>query len=389
MRIFEILGASANSALPLNETWRRNLYEPLVDLGHDVFLLPADEGGRALRRDSSRLAARFTSKLVDTFRREHAKKPFDLVFAYLIDGMVDAQGIADLKRYGVPLCNFSCNNAHQFNLVSTLAPLYDFNLHAEKDAASKFRAVGANPVWWPMASNPKYFRPMALPRNVNASFVGGNYGVRARLARRLLDEGIDLQVYGPGWRWGASTRLRSAAKHWAYRVRAATGNDTTKARWRAELCEHDVRQRLGSRYPDHVHAPVSDEELIALYSKSRLSLGILDVHDGHDPTKQVLQHMHLREFEAPMCGALYLTGFTDELAECFEPDSEVLVYRDIGELIDKTRFYLRNPEAGERIRHAGRRRALSDHTYHQRFEQLFSRIGLQTCHPKIAYSSPS
>ncbi len=390
MRIFQVLEASANSALPLNETWWRNLHEPLVDLGHDIFFFSANEGRRAFVSKSPSLVTQFTTKLVDTFRREHARNPFDLIFLYLIDGMVDAQGLAELKRFGIPLCNFSCNNAHQFDLVARLAPMYDFNLHAEKDAGVKFRAVGANPLWWPMASNPKYYSPVSVARDVHASFVGGNYGVRARIVRHLLDEGVDLHAYGPGWRWGASTVLRSQAKRILFRVRATTAsNRNTRNRWRAEALEHGIRVGLGRRYPDNVHDPVPDQELIELYSRSCLSLGILDVYDGHNPTKQLIRHLHLREFEAPMCGALYLTGFSDELAECFEPDKEVLVYHDTDSLVDKALFYSNNPDAGNKIREAGRKRALRDHTYHRRFEQLFSSIGIQTCNVKVAFSSQS
>ena len=60
----------------------------------------------------------------------------------------------------------------------------------------------------------------------------------------------------------------------------------------------------------------------------------------------------------------------------FEPDKEVLTYRDEGELLDKVKYYLKHNDEGERIRVAGRRRALSDHTYQRRFNQLFEKIGL-------------
>jgi hypothetical protein len=377
MRIFQILEASANNAVQSNQTWRRNLYEPLVDMGHDVFLFSPDEGRRAMQTANKQLAARFTQRLVDTFRLEHAKQPFDLIFAYLLDGMIDPQGITELKRYGVPVCNFSCNNAHQFDLVERFASLYDFNLYAEKDAGVKFRSVGANAVWWPMASNPKYFRPMEVDRNVPASFVGGNYGVRARIALQALESGMDLHVYGPGWRWGASTPLRAEAKRWLYLFRAVVSSGPAiQSRWSSALAEQDIRRRLSSLHTAHLHEPVSDDELIALYSRSCVSLGILDVHDGHDASKRVIRHMHLREFEAPMCGALYLTGFTPELTEFFEPDREVLVYRDIDELIEQAQFYILHPGAGEKIRLAGLRRALADHTWHKRYEHLFSLIGI-------------
>jgi spore maturation protein CgeB len=101
------------------------------------------------------------------------------------------------------------------------------------------------------------------------------------------------------------------------------------------------------------------------------------VHDRHDPSLPVTRHLHLREFEAPMCGALYCTGYLDELAEHFELDKEILTYRSQYELLEKARYYLAHPEEAERIRQAGRARALRDHTYHRRFQSLFQTIGLE------------
>ena len=68
-----------------------------------------------------------------------------------------------------------------------------------------------------------------------------------------------------------------------------------------------------------------------------------------------------------MSGALYITGFSDELCEAYEPDKEVVIYRNEHELIDKVRFYLSHPEEAEQVRKAGLRRAMSHHTYHHRF----------------------
>jgi len=61
----------------------------------------------------------------------------------------------------------------------------------------------------------------------------------------------------------------------------------------------------------------------------------------------------------------------------FEPDKEVIVYRNQHELLDKVRYYLTHPEQGERVRQAGRARALRDHTYQQRFETLFAQLRLK------------
>ncbi len=377
MRIYQVLEGSTNPAVPGSQTWHRNLYEPLLELGHEVVLFDALAGRLAMQRKDAHGRALFSQKLLDDFRLEHAREPFGLFFAYLMDGMLEPGVIDEIRKSGVPTCNFSCNNAHQFDLVDELSPHFDYNLHSEKDAREKFLAIGANPLWWPMASNPKYFKPVDVPRTLQASFVGANYALRARYVGYLLENGIDVQAYGPDWQWGHASRRRGTLRHYRYLFRVLTAFSLAEQyRAAANLADHDLRRYVGDRFPENVHPAVSDAELIALYSRSQVSLGFLEVYDRHDPSRPVTQHLHLREFEAPMSGALYCTGYMAELAEMFEPDKEVLVYRNQYELLDKLRYYLAHPAQADVIRQAGHRRALAQHTYQARFRKLFEELRL-------------
>ena len=120
MRIFELIESSSNLSLKENRVWYRNLYEPLIDLGHDVLLFPAKDGRRAMQ-DSDHLAKeRFSQRVLDKFLKENERHSFDLFFSYLMDGMIDPGVIDEIRRIGVPTCNFSCNNIHQFYLVDEL-----------------------------------------------------------------------------------------------------------------------------------------------------------------------------------------------------------------------------------------------------------------------------
>ena len=376
MRIFQAIKASTNPNVPGSQTWYRNLYEPLVELGHEVLLFPT--GGFGKLRSNPVAREQFSTQLWDTFHHEHTVKPFQLFFSYLMDGMVDLTVIDRIRATGVPTCNFSCNNIHQFDLVDEISPHFEFNLHAEKNAREKFLSVGANPLWWPMASNPKYFHPVDVPRSVEASFVGENYALRARYIGYLLENGIDVHAYGPRWQHGSTSRWRSWAKRLKYlALSAATLDPQSQVRASANLADHDYRRYLSARFPGNLHPPVSDEELIALYSRSQVSLGFLEVYHQHDPAQPVVRHLHLREFEAPMSGALYCTGYSDELAEFFEPDREVVAYHSQYELLDKVKYYLSHPQQAAQVRQAGRLRALNDHTYQRRYRQLFETLGLE------------
>jgi spore maturation protein CgeB len=382
MRIFQVLSAQATGGVGLSQIWLRNLYEPLVDMGYDVLLFRAEEGAQAKARRAATIRAAFSHKLLDAFRREHARKSFDLFFAYLMDGMIEPGAIDEIRKLGVPTCNFSCNNTHQFDLVDELSPHFDYSLHSEKDSTAKFRAIGANPIWFPMAANPQYYHPYDVPRALDVTFVGQKYARRPYYIWHLLENGIDVQVYGPGWRLsgdGGHHRglLRQGRRlQMALRALVASSLDT-KAKWSARLAWLDFGERLRVRYDANMHPPLSDEEMIRKYSESKISLGFLEVYDEHNPAATVKQHLHLRDFEGPMCGALYLTGYCEELAEFYEPDAEVLVYMNEHEMLDKVRYYLSHLQDAERVRRAGQKRALSCHTYQRRFQDLFSHIGLQ------------
>ena len=376
MRILQLIESSGNAAVE-SQMWLRNLYEPLLDLGCEVDLVSTTPARAAWRARDRRALADFNERLLARFRREHARKPFDLLFAYVVDGMLDPAVLAEVRRAGVAAVNFSCNNCHQFHLVRGISRHFDYSLHAEADAGSQFREVGAQPLWWPMASNPKYFHAYDVPRDMGVTFVGANYGLRARYVSYLLEHGIPVQVYGPTWRYGARSPFRAQVKRWLLLTEwIAARNPERRATASASLAAHDFNLSLDCRFRDHLHPPVPDEELIRLYSRSAISLGFTEVFEANDPSKEVRRHVHLRDFEAPMSGALYCTGHLDELARFFEPGKEVVTYRGEDELLQAVRHLLTHPEEGERIRRAGERRALAEHTYHRRFASLFRAIGL-------------
>ena len=107
----------------------------------------------------------FTKLIEIKFNTENKKKRIDLFFSYLMDGMIDPYLIQYIKDCGVITFNFSCNNIHQFKLVKNISQYFDFNLYAEKNAKEKFDQISANSIWWPMASNPNYFKPFDIKRN--------------------------------------------------------------------------------------------------------------------------------------------------------------------------------------------------------------------------------
>jgi len=377
MRIFLTLSPAGNSLVAGNMTWYYNFYEPLVDLGHDVYLLRIDliEKQLNIPLRSKKFREKFSQILVDTFKTQHAKKPFDIFFSYLLDDHVESSSIDEIRKSGVMAVNFSCNNIHQFYLTEKIASHFDCNLHAEKHAAEKFKAIGANAIWFQMAANPKFYHPLDIERIIDVSFVGSEYARRLYYIWYLLENGVNVHVYGPRWTVTGLKFFRREVARLRDLIRSIiTVSPQRRVQLTARIAYRDALARLQAKYGYNLHLPLTDDQMIRKYSESRISLGFMEVYDEHDCSKRPFLHLHLREFEVPMCGALYFTNYSDELTEFYEPDREVVIFRSEYELVDKVKYYLTHPDEAGKIRKAGYQRAIKCHTYHRRFVELFAKL---------------
>jgi spore maturation protein CgeB len=86
---------------------------------------------------------------------------------------------------------------------------------------------------------------------------------------------------------------------------------------------------------------------------------------------------NLRLYEATGMGALLVTDAKANLAELFEPDREVVVYRDANECAEMVDYYHRHPEERASIAAAGQRRTLRTHTWLDRMSRIAELIELR------------
>ncbi len=368
MRIFYAADATPNPALA-SSIWTRNLYHPLVDLGHDVVVFDYAYGDTFRHLDPALPESRafiaehrpeLEKELIRQIERAHAAQPIQLFFSYFYSAVCGPAAIEHIRGLGICTANWYCNASYQFHLIEELAPAYDFCFVPERYRLDDYRRVGARPLYVQEAANPTFYFPHHISQDYQTTFVGQCYGDRPLLVRGLLDQDLDVRVFGPGWSAFSSPsgeRLR----------RTGLG-----LRRRLGLAEPAGPVRLPARV---VGPSLSDDELVRMYSRSQISLGFSSCGETHRSGERIRQ-IRLRDFEAPMSGAFYLVEHFDELAEFFEIGREIVTYRDAADLADQIRFYSKNPGARDKIRHAGRLRALGEHTWHLRFQAAFSAMGL-------------
>lgn len=77
----------------------------------------------------------------------------------------------------------------------------------------------------------------------------------------------------------------------------------------------------------------------------------------------------MKTFEAPGVGGVQLIDRPD-VVDFYDPDTEVLVYQSQEELVELAQRCIRNDRWGDRIREAGQRRTLAEHTFVHRAREV-------------------
>ncbi len=335
--------------------WRNNLLLPLRDLGHDVVEFNYDLTATFRNLDPSvpRQAAfiaenrpRITAELLRQLRAAHAAAPVDLFFSYFFDACVLPEGIDEIRKMGIRTVNWYCNGSYQLHLVKEISPHYDFCLVPEKFRLQDYVAMGARPIYCQEAANPQVYRPYDLPQEFDVTFVGQAYGDRPLLIRYLVEQGIPVQVWGHAWK-------------------------KPDARWMPRETYESILA-----IPEELrHDPLPDEDLVKMYSRSKINLGFSTCGDTHLANSDRIVQVRLRDFEVPMSGGFYMVESIEELAEFFEMGREIVGYRGTEDLRNKIRYCLAHGSEREAIRRAGHERAQRDHTWQKRFAKAFAEMG--------------
>jgi spore maturation protein CgeB len=370
MRIFYAAGSQPHGSLTQSRVWHYNLYLPLCDLGHTVIPLRYDlEPHYANANDTVLSQQQFNqlhgpgleAELLRQIDEVHRQQPIDLFFSYFYSSFARPETIEAIRRRGIVTVNWYCNASYQFHLVEKIAPAYDFCLVPEKFRLDDYHRIGAHPIYCQEAANPNFYQPYPLRQEFDVSFVGAQYADRADYVRGLLDQGIDVRVWGPGWR--SLCPPESIAR---------------RAWWEGRRLK---RKLLGQRYQDVVlpptvcGEPLTDDEMVRLYSRSKISLGFSNVGETHS-TGQPIKQIRLRDFEATMCGAFYMVEYMDELEEFYEIGTEIVCYRDEEDMVQQVMYFLSHDAEREAIRQAGHKRAINEHTWQRRLQNAFNQMGL-------------
>jgi len=173
--------------------------------------------------------------------------------------------------------------------------------------------------------NQNVFGNLKLAKVYDVTFIGAPHGNRTDLIRFLIAKGIDIKVFGAGWK----------------------------------------------RYPDLVGkwgGYLSDAKMARIICKTRINLNPSRSYDDRSI------QLKGRTFEIAGCGGFQLTEHQPDLYKFYNRGTEIVTYTSNGQLLDLIQYFLKHEEEREAIARNAYARTMADHTWEKRLHDILESI---------------
>ncbi len=368
--------------IPAYDFWRRYFIAGLEEAGHEVVEAQDVDWARGLILPAGPDLLAWQANAWQAVHTVAGRERIDLFLGYLFPRQVDTGAVRELQRKGVPCVNFFCDNLREFRRAPLeFAP---FALHwvPEFEALPMYRAAGLAHLHAPMACwVPPDLRQPPDGAEEPATFIGSADLLRADLLGRALQAGADFVVRGAGWNAAhdleaiAAIPRRLLGERFANQVEALRRHGAV-AIWRK--VEARVRPLPKASVPSCRigEAPSDSGAYFRLTRAAAVTIGINRVPTARASHRRPLAYSRLRDIEAPMLGACYLTEWTAGLPHLYDLGTEIETYRDVDELTRKLGELRASPGRRAELRARAQQRALADHTIGKTIARIGEKLGI-------------
>jgi len=295
------------------------------------------------------------------FVRQNLKN-IDIFLTYLYPKQIDENAINEIKKLGIPCVNFYCDNIREFRSVPKQFKAFDLVWVPEYEAIPMYRKAGTAFINLPM---PMWVEPR-LRNSINpleetkVSFIGSKDILREHLLSEVIGLGLDISIRGSDWM--ATKKVAPMLKNSAYKKltnQFAFINEHGIKGW---LIKNSRRGDLppSAISPEHIFPKPGFDEYISLTQNSAITIGINRVPTFKQSNTHPLVYSRLRDIEAPMLGACYVTEHCEDVENLYELGKDILTYQTAAELVEKCNELLKDKVKRDQLRENGRKKALSE-----------------------------
>jgi hypothetical protein len=367
--------------IPRCDHWRTYFVRGLEEAGQDVLEVPGVDWAEGLVHGPGPALRAWRCRIWESVVAyvSAQRAPIDLFLCYLYPQQIDTAAVQELQRVGIPCVQFFCDNVRQFHRVP--GEYRPFALHwvPEPEALPMYRDAGLPHLHAPMPCwVPPSLRHVPSVETAPPTFIGSPDILRRDLLGRALQGGAQFVVRGHGWskEEGHAPRRRS--------LRKIVINQWALARKHGiSAVVHRIEDRLHPLHPPPIpegvigEEPFDEAEYARITREATVTIGVSRVPTAHARNRKPLAYSRLRDLEAPMLGACYLTEWTLGVESLFELGTDIETYRTADELRDKLAELTRSPTRRSALRQSAQRRALAEHSVGRSLERIAARLGLR------------
>lgn len=389
MRIFlSCFQSDEQYDIPPYAHWERYFKKGIEEAGYECVeatgvdwaagFAATDDEARAVWRERA-----WSQTIAQIERFQKQGKPVDLFLGYLYPEQVEPAAISKLQSMGVPCVNFFCDNVREFRRIPETYHCFDLHWVPEFKALKMYEEAGLEYVHAPMPCwiSPE-LRTCEHPDTYGVTFIGSRDALREDLFAEALQLGAPIELRGTGW--NEEKEAREGPPSWREKSPLQTiqnqihfAKDQGLMAWVRRIWSRLRPERTEYDFEKAVRKRPNDREYIKIVQESTITLGVNRYPSYRYPLSDLDTYSRMRDLEAPMMGACYLTEWTEGLGQRYELGEEIETYRTAEELVEKIRALKANPEKRKRLRCNGQKRALTDHTVGASIKSISEHFGIR------------
>lgn len=381
MNIFlSFLQSKIKHAIPAYDFWQYYMKNGIEEAGYQWTEHPDIDWARGLVPQTRQELENWKSEVWEKTLNHLKKNRADLFLSYLYPEQIDIAAIRQIQKLGIPCVNFYCDNVRQFRKVPAQFGVFDLNWVPEFKAVEMYKKAGYKLINLPM---PMWVAPhLRLGRKEigqQITFIGSVDIQRTLFFEEVVKQApdIELRIYGNGWN-DKTKKSPLQAKGTSPGNKIANQFDFIFKQgtiaYMRKFNHRGIHSAISSTLTSKLQGTINFSEYNQLTAESMITVGVNRYPSYHFPLNKPNTYSRLRDIEAPMLGACYLTEYTAGLEELYDLGKEIAVYRNSEDFIEKTNHLTADASLRQKLRTAGQRRSLTEHTIPQTLSKIIDRI---------------
>lgn len=284
------------------------------------------------------------------------RKIYDIAFCVPFTYQLDPSIFNSNSSGRTPLIAWMSDDRWRWESYSKkICWMFDYVITTDPNALEKYKKIGYKNAMLSQWAFDGVNKTLKIKKyKYDVSFVGQINPWRKYVVHRLRNAGINIKCFGFGWN---NSRVSDADMRKIFAQSKINLNISNSVKWDLKYL---TRVDFGiDKSMDIPHKIINMFPL---------------VHTLFFPKRK--EDIKARFFEVTGCGGFLLSYYVEHLDKYFDIGKELVCYKNIDDLIEKIKYFLKENKKREEIAFSAYLRTREDHTYTNRFGKLFSKIDI-------------